>query len=148
MGAGRSGINRSTHIHVLPGRRTPEGALRGRAEFGWALRQERHQERRKASRKGEQTGPFELKGAAGGVGNNRCANSPTFTERAAGARAGIRKQGRTHARAPLLVGVKEAGRRAGGRAQPVVAPPPPALPPPGPCGPGSHFGKSFVMVVG
>lgn len=69
-------------------------------------------------------------------------------ERAAGARAGSRKREPTPARAPVLVGVKEAGRGGRGRAQPVVAPPPPALPPPGPCGPGSHFGKSFVMVVG
>lgn len=52
------------------------------------------------------------------------------------------------ARAPLRVGVWEAGRSGRGRARPVVAPPPPALPPPVPCGPGSHFGKSFVMVVG
>lgn len=148
MGRGRTGTNISSHIHVLPGRRTRLGALKGRAEFGWCSPQERHKERRRLC--GRESGPTGVapKGAGGGAGSNRSMSSPTFPERAAGARAGSRKLELTPARALVLVGVKEAGRSGRGRAQPAVAPPPPALPPPGPCGPGSHFGKSFVMVVG
>lgn len=112
-------------------------------------------ERRKALRKGKPATPLPRWRAPGrsgagrsGAAHNRCGSGPTLPERAAGPRAGSPWHGGAPARAPLLVGVWEAGRSGRGRAQLVAAPPPPALPPPGPCGPGSHFGKSFVMVVG
>lgn len=144
--------HKPTHPHSrAPRPEDPAGSFkRESAEFGWSLPQERREERPEVLRKGELASPpsrLRAPGAGrGGAGNNRCRSGPTFP--AAGARAGPPERAPTHARAPLLVGVWEAGRSGRGRARLVVAPPPPALPTPVPCGPGSHFGKSFVMVVG
>lgn len=157
-GAGKNGymyvhIYTPTHLHAL----RPScwaGGLEG--EYQTQLVSAPEAARGKAEYSTQQRGGGDsappraaVKGAGGGAGNNRRSRGRALTARGASrvtrtwlVRVRVRPCGRCEWWAYV-----RRGRIGGGRGCRRSSPSTLSAPP-GPCGSGSHFGKSFVMVVG